>query len=72
MALKAYYIEEQQLDGVWLVLDKPGGEIVTTRPTQAAATAWVKEHHPQAAIHLANGVGENKWDQMREPPPPRS
>lgn len=65
MALKAYYIEEQKLDGVWLVLDKPGGDVVTTLPTEAAASAWVHEHHPKAEIHVANGVGPDKWRQTK-------
>jgi hypothetical protein len=61
MALKAYYIEEQKLDGVWLVLDRPGGDVVITKATEAEATAWVREHHPKAEVHLANGVGPDKW-----------
>jgi hypothetical protein len=65
MALKAYYIEEQQLDGVWLILDRPGGDIVTTTSTQAEASAWVETHHPHAEIHLANGVGSDKWRQTK-------
>ena len=61
MALKAYYIEEQKLDGVWLVLDKPGGDVITTKATQAEASAWVRETHPKADIHVAEGVGADKW-----------
>jgi hypothetical protein len=64
MALKAYYIEEQKLDGVWLVLDRPGGDVVTTQPTQAEATGWVQTHHPNADMHLAHGVGESKWKKV--------
>lgn len=61
------------LDGVWLVLDRPGGDVVTTQPTQVDATGWVQTHHPKADIHLAHGVGENKWkkvDQERLRPTP--
>ena len=58
---KAYYIEEQKLDGVWLVLDRPGGDVVVTQPSQDQAIAWVSEHHPKAEVHLAHGSGEDKW-----------
>jgi hypothetical protein len=65
MALKAYYIEEQKLDGVWLVLDRPGGDVVTTRASQSEAVSWVETHHPHADVHIADGVGENKWRQKK-------
>ena len=62
MASKAYYIEEQQLDHVWLVLDRPGGDVVVTKPSQAEAVAWVEAHHPKAAVHIADATaGADKW-----------
>ena len=64
MALKAYYVEEQKLDGVWLVLDRPGGDVVTTQPTLDQATDWVRSHHPKADLHVAQGVGDDKWKKV--------
>ena len=61
MALRTYFVEQQKLDGVWLVLDGPGGDVVTTRSTQGEATSWVRAHHPHATIRLAHGNGQGKW-----------
>ena len=65
MSSKVYYVEEQKLDHVWLVLERPGGDVVVTEPTQAAAVAWVEKHHPHAEIHVERvenvGPGPDKW-----------